>query len=239
MSERQAEPGAEQVLGLFAKWPTPGEVKTRLAAETTAEWAAAVAAAFLGDIIDRLSALPVQRVLAFAPTEAREHFAGLIGNRFSLCPQDHGDLGQRMAGFVRRQLQAGAEAVVLLGTDSPTLPLAHIEQAFTELRRADVVVGPATDGGYYLLGCSRDVPPLFEDIAWGSSRVLRQTIDRLKDPRWRLGLLPPWYDVDTPQDWDMLCGHLMALRRSGIDPGLPLHGTTLFRQEFVERHGIV
>lgn len=208
-------------LGLFAKWPTPGHVKTRLAAETTMEWAAAVAAAFLGDVADRLSILPVRRILVFAPAEARQQFAGLLGDRFALCPQGSGTLGQRLAGFIRGQLEAGAGAVVVLGTDSPTLPLAHVEQAFAELEQADVVVGPATDGGYYLLGCAREVPPIFEDVAWSSSRVLSQTIAHLKDPRWRLAVLPPWYDVDTREDWDMLCGHLAALRRMGIDPGLP------------------
>jgi hypothetical protein len=196
-------------------------VKTRLAADTTAEWAAAVAAAFLGDISDRLSLLSVSRVLVFAPAEAREQFAGLLGDRFALCPQSGGELGQRLSVFLRRQLAVGADAVVVLGTDSPTLPLDLVEQAFAELERADVVLGPATDGGYYLVGCAREVPPIFEDIAWSSPRVLSQTIAHLQDSRWRLALLPPWYDVDTRADWEMLCGHLAALRRMGIDPGLP------------------
>ena len=112
-------------------------------------------------------------------------------------------------------------------TDSPTLPPAFVEQAFAELERADVVLGPATDGGYYLLGCRR-LPPIFDGIAWSGSRVLAETVARLSDPAWRLAVLPPWYDVDTPDDWQMLRGHLAALLRAGVDPDLP-HTLELLR----------
>jgi glycosyltransferase A (GT-A) superfamily protein (DUF2064 family) len=65
------------------------------------------------------------------------------------------------------------------------------------------------------------VPPIFERIAWGGSRLLADTVAALADPQWRVALLPPWYDVDTPADWDALCGHVAALRRCGLDPQLP------------------
>ena len=99
-----------------------------------------------------------------------------------------------------------------------------MQQAFQELERADVVLGPATDGGYYLVGCGRRLPPIFEGVAWSSNRTLGDTIARLTDPAWRLAVLPPWYDVDTPDDWEMLRGHLAAIRRAGLDPGIPVHG---------------
>jgi rSAM/selenodomain-associated transferase 1 len=213
--------GAVAVLGLFAKWPQPGQVKTRLAAATSPSWAARAAEAFLRDGVERLSVLSVQRVLAFAPPSAEPEFRQLVGGWFALLPQTPGDLGSRMASFFAGQLQAGAERVVLLGTDSPTVPLAFIEQAFCELERADVVLGPATDGGYYLIGCARRLPPIFEQITWSSPHVLAQTVAQLTDPAWRLALLPPWYDVDTLEDWWMLQGHLRALRRAGIDPCVP------------------
>src|SRR5262249_47287508 len=153
-------------------------------------------------------------VLAFAPPSATEAFADLVRGRFTLTPQRDGDLGSRMAAFFGEQVQAGAESVVLLGTDSPTVPPAFVEQAFQELEQADVVLGPATDGGYSLIGCARRVPPVFEGISWSGPRVLSQTVARLADPSWRLALLPPWYDVDTLDDWQMLQGHLQALRRA-------------------------
>ena len=209
------------VLGLFAKWPRAGLVKTRLAATVGPERAAAIARAFLLDTLDRLAAIPVRRVVAFAPDEAREDFAALARGRFDLHPQGDGDLGVRMGRFIATEIAVGADAVVLVGADSPTLPREYIERAFAELERADVVLGPATDGGYYLIGCRQRVPPVFEGVRWGGSRVLADTIARLPGADWRLFLLPPWYDVDAPDDWHMLRGHIAALRRAGFDPGVP------------------
>jgi rSAM/selenodomain-associated transferase 1 len=211
-------------LGLFAKQPVPGRVKTRLAAATSADWAARVADAFLRDTIERLAAVPVRRALAYAPPEAEAYFVNLVRGRFVLRPQADGDLGRRLAAFVAEELSAGAERVVLVGADSPTVPPAYLEQAFAALERADVVLGPAMDGGYYLLGCARRLPPLFEGIGWGGHRVLLESVARLSDPSWRLAVLPPWYDVDTLDDWFFLQGHLAALRRAGHDPGLPHTG---------------
>jgi rSAM/selenodomain-associated transferase 1 len=212
---------AVRVLGLFAKRPVAGLVKTRLALATSAEWSAQVAVAFLEDQIDRLSKIDCRRVIVFAPSEAESFFLDPAQGRFELTPQVEGDLGRRMARFLESQFATGASAVVLLGTDSPTMPLEFIDRAFHLLNDHDVVLGPATDGGYYLLGCSRGVPPIFDGIAWGGSTVLEETIARLALTSCRLALLPPWYDVDTPADWQMLRGHLAALRRAGVDPELP------------------
>jgi rSAM/selenodomain-associated transferase 1 len=212
---------AAATLGVFAKWPRPGQVKTRLAAAMSPEWAAQVAMAFLEDTLDRLAPLDIRRVLAFAPAEAEADFARVAGQRFALLAQSEGDLGERMAAFFARCLGDGAERVVLVGTDSPTLPRAHVEMAFAELEHADVVLGPATDGGYCLAGCARQVPPIFEGLDWGGSRVLTDTVARLEHAGLRLALLPPWYDVDTPEDWQMLRGHVAALRLTGIDPCVP------------------
>ncbi len=145
----------------------------------------------------------------------------MVGDRFLLVPQAVGDLGVRLATFLSAELAAGAGSVVILGSDSPTVPLDYVEQAFAELERADVVLGPATDGGYYLVGCARRLPPIFDGIAWSGPDVLGQSVARLSDSAWRLALLPPWYDVDTLEDWQMLRGHLAALRRAGLDPGMP------------------
>jgi rSAM/selenodomain-associated transferase 1 len=210
-----------RVLGLFAKQPLPGQVKTRLAAGSSPEWAAAVANAFLHDLLERLAGVDARRVLVFAPPKAAAYFATVAGGTFEAAPQAEGDLGHRLTVFFAEQLRAGARSVVVLGTDSPTVPLEYVERAFRELERADVVVGPATDGGYYLVGCGRRLPPIFDGIAWGTSHVLADTVARLADERGRLALLPPWYDVDTLDDWQALRGHLAALRRAGIDPGVP------------------
>jgi rSAM/selenodomain-associated transferase 1 len=210
----------QKALGLFAKWPIPGRVKTRLA-PSNAAWGARAAQAFLLDALQRFAAVEAQRVLAFAPAEHEADFAALVADRFLLTPQGDGDLGQRLAAFFAQQFDIGARAVVVIGTDSPTLPVEYVEHAFAELANTDVVLGPATDGGYYLIGCKPDHPPLFDNIAWSSGRVLADTIAALAESRWRLALLPPWYDVDTPEDWELLRGHMAALRRAGIDPAAP------------------
>src|SRR5262249_38779430 len=146
---------AMRVLGLYAKRPDAGRVKTRLAAETSPGWAAAVADAFLRDTADRLAASADRRFLVHDPPAATPLFAELAGGRYDLEPQGPGDLGRRLAAFTARRFEAGAAAVVLVGADSPTVPPAFVERAFEELRAANVVLGPAADGGYYLLGCSR------------------------------------------------------------------------------------
>jgi rSAM/selenodomain-associated transferase 1 len=209
------------VLCVFAKAPRPGIVKTRLAAALGPDRAAAVARAFFLDTIERLSYLDLRRVVAFAPADAEVEFASLVDSRFALTSQGDGDLGQRMQRVLISELKDGGDAVVFIGADSPTLPVAFVEEAFAKLTQHDVVLGPATDGGYYLLGCGPSVPPIFDGIAWGSATVLSETIARLAAPSWRVALLPPWYDVDTPEDWEMLRGHLGALRRAGVATQTP------------------
>ena len=157
----------------------------------------------------------------YAPAEAHDYFSALAAGRFELHLQAAGDLGRRMADFCQHHLGTGNSRVVLVGADSPTLPLDFIEQAFRALHSADVVLGPAMDGGYYLVGLTGELPPIFDGIRWGEATVLADTLSKLADPAWRLALLPPWYDVDTLADWRLLQGHMRAMRRAGIDPGLP------------------
>jgi uncharacterized protein len=208
---------ARSVLGIFAKYPAPGAVKTRLGGSP--EHAAAVARAFLLDVLDRTAAVDAERVVVFAPADLRAEMAHLLGPEVGLVPQTGGDLGDRLERFIGDRLDGGADRVVVIGTDSPTLPAAFITRALEDLAHADLVLGPATDGGYYLVGCRRRLP-IFDGIAWSRDTVLAETIARLSDPRWRLSLLPPWYDVDTPEGWAVLRGHVRAMRRAGIDPGV-------------------
>ena len=208
------------VLGIFAKDPAPGRVKTRLAAATSATLAAKVAEAFLSDTLERCSQVGQQRFLVYAPTSSRAAFAERAGSCYQLEAQAEGDLGNRLAVFLNKHVAAGHH-VVALGGDSPTLPPALVLQAFDLLNQSDIVIGPATDGGYYLIGCARACPPAFVDIPWGGPEVLSATMERVQQAGLRLGLLPPWYDVDTLADLHLLWGRLQAMRRAGIDPQTP------------------
>ncbi len=213
-----AQGNTPNLLGVFAKEPVAGAVKTRLAEASSPEFAAALAEVFLRDIVRRLARIQARRCLVFAPATAGALFAQVGRNAFAVEPQGEGDLGRRMEHFLTRHFESGAQRIVVVGTDSPTLPVPFVAHAFLLLGTADVVLGPATDGGYYLLGCAGKAPPIFHDIDWGSASVLADTIARLRGTTRRLALLPPWYDVDTLNDVRLLVGHIAAMRCAGSDP---------------------
>ncbi len=214
------------VLGIFAKRPDPGSVKTRLAAEFGDEFAAEAAGAMVLDLADlwgseRILEAGGRRVLVFAPDDAGPWFDERIPAGLALQPQVEGDLGDRMKAFFDGEFGDGASRVVLIGSDSPTLDPSIVISAFLTLESRDVVLGPSADGGYYLVGCRPPTPPIFSGPSWGTPGVLEETIHALKDSGLALGVLPPWYDVDTPDDIRSLRGHLRAMRRAGIDPICP------------------
>ncbi|HEV3121151.1 MAG TPA: TIGR04282 family arsenosugar biosynthesis glycosyltransferase [Isosphaeraceae bacterium] len=214
------------VLGVFGKRPEPGAVKTRLASAVGPELAADVHTAMLFDLLDlwdseRFVAPGGRRVLVYSPADAGPWFDPHVPASFALQPQSEGDLGQRLHSFFAGEFEDGATRVVAIGSDSPTLDPTLVISAFLCLESRDLVLGPSTDGGYYLVGCRPPVPPIFEGIDWSTAHVLSQTIDLLRNTRLSLSVLPPWYDVDTLDDLQVLAGHLYAMRRSGLDPGLP------------------
>jgi len=201
------------LLGIFAKHWEPGKVKTRLAHKIGESHAATLHALFVATLIERLAAVGQRRVVAFWPPEAQACFAGVVQDRWELLPQTSGDLGQRMQAFFVKGL-AWAERVVLIGSDSPDLPVNTLTQAFEALAERDVVLGPAADGGYYLLGIARRMPPIFERIAWSSTDVWSQTTARLKAAGTVWHELPPWYDVDEPADLTALRKRLPAAAKT-------------------------
>lgn len=214
------------VLGIFGKQPEAGRVKTRLAAAFGEEFAAELHEAMLFDLLecwgsDRFLAPGGRRVLVYAPDDAGPWFDERVPTCFALQPQADGDLGRRMREFFEGEFEDGAERVVVIGSDSPTLDPSIVISAFLCLEGRDVVLGPSTDGGYYLVGCRPPVPPIFEGIDWSTSNVLAGTIGRLRDTGLSLSVLPPWYDVDTPDDWRTMTGHVLGLKRAGMSPGLP------------------
>jgi rSAM/selenodomain-associated transferase 1 len=218
--ESKAMDRHSNLLGIFAKQPAAGQVKTRLAQATSVEWAGRVAEALLGDTLDRFSAVAGHRAVVFAPVEAAAYFAELTRGRFELIVQADGDLGDRLRHFFTATRQRGFANVIAVGADSPTLPTEYIEQAFRLLAKHDVVIGPAFDGGYYLIGASAALS-LFDAIPWSTAGVLEATVERVRSASASLALLPPWYDVDGLDDWALLRGHVLAMRQAEIDPGVP------------------
>lgn len=214
------------VLGILGQKPVPGQVKPQLIEEHGPEVAAEIHEAMLFDILDTWDSEAVlnpggRRVLVYGPTNAGPWFDPRVPASFALQPQAEGGPGARLHAFFAGEFEDGAARVVVIGSDSPTLDPTIVVTAFLCLEGRDVVLGPSSGGGYYLVGARASAPPIFDGIDWGTPRVLGQTVDRLKDTGLSLSILPPWYEVETPDSWRMLAGHLRALRRAGLDPGLP------------------
>jgi hypothetical protein len=135
-----------------------------------------------------------------------------------LWPQPDGELGEKISGFFETHLTENSDRAILIGSDSPTLPREFLERAFRELESNDVVIGPATDGGYYLIGMRFPARSIFTQIEWSGPQVLEQTVFLIQNHQLTLAVLPPWYDVDTLEGLQLLKGHLQALKLAGIAP---------------------
>lgn len=206
MNDDQQPANSSDCLGVFAKYWQPGKVKTRLATSLGEHKAARIYEAFVAATIARLSAIECSRVLAYSPAEApiREKFEAVSMCNWQLQPQSSGDLGERITAFFDGQFAAGAQRVLLLGTDSPNVPLVEVQEAFEHLKTSDVVLGPTSDGGYYLVGAARETPPIFENISWSTSQVLPETVRRLDQAGISYTQLDVWYDVDELFDLHQL-----------------------------------
>jgi rSAM/selenodomain-associated transferase 1 len=213
------------VLVVFARDPVPGRVKTRLAPVLGDGGAAALHAAFVRDLCERLvGAGPWEVTVAADPGPDTPFFKELAAALpVAVTAQGDGDLGARMARGLRHALEAGADAALLIGTDLPTLPVGHLRAALEALGGAPLVLGPSVDGGYYLVGARRDAlddwdritEGLFTGIPWGADTVLLDTLGRANGVPVTLG--PAWYDVDDPPDLERLRRHLAC----GAGPDLP------------------
>jgi len=184
---------------VFAKYPEPGKVKTRLASTIGAELAALLYSEFIRATFSLAQQIKAAaRFVTFTPAEKERALRELFPGPFQWFAQiDSADLGARIHHAVRRVQQIGYSQVLTIGTDSPSLPAEYFDQAAAALETHDLVLGPATDGGYYLIGLNdAPLPELFTGIDWSTERVLHQTLTRAEQLRMSAHLLPSWYDVD-------------------------------------------
>ena len=197
-------------LGLFAKRPVPGAVKTRLAAAIGADSAARFYEASLRTLLSRVQGLDLRRVIAHAGGSDvdRAWFRQFEG--YELWSQPAGGLGEILAAWFDFACAAD-DRVLVIGSDSPTLPLEYIRDAIVALDSHDCVIGPAHDGGYYLLGLQRPVPQLLEGIEWSGPQVFSQTLERAAEQGLRVIQLPAWNDIDEVADLPLLHEQLMRL----------------------------
>jgi len=183
------------ILGVFAKQPVPGQCKTRLCPPLSLSEAAQFYRCCLRETVARLQCSDGSYELAICYAGERawfeREFPGVL-----LVPQQGADLGARMATALSDFLQQGYRQAVLVGSDAPDLPQTLVEQAFTTLRRADVVLAPAADGGYLLIGESIHQPDLFRDIAWSTDQVFSATWQRIEQRNISAVQLTGWEDLD-------------------------------------------
>ena len=140
---------------IFAKSPIPGEVKTRLIPYITPTEAAELYKAFVTDIISNAYKLKCERVtIAYTPSNAEATFHSICGQSVNYLPQKGHNLGERMRNAFMYSFDKGSQRTVIIGTDSPTLPLSYIRDAFDALKEVPITIGPTFDGGYYLIGLS-------------------------------------------------------------------------------------
>jgi rSAM/selenodomain-associated transferase 1 len=205
-----------RTLAVFARAPELGRVKTRLCPPFTGDEAVRFHRALVEDTLDHLGKLErpdLSRVLLLSRPLLQATDLD-IPRGWTVGIQAPGDLGEKLSSFFQGAFRREVRRVLVLGSDSPTLPLKVIEDAFEDLERVDVTLGPATDGGYYLIGARLFIPELFHGISWGTQEVLRQTRQVLDRLGHRYHLLVPWYDVDRPADLDKLREEIAFLARA-------------------------
>lgn len=200
---------------LLTKAPIPGEVKTRLTPCLTDGEAARLHEAFVRDTVSLLSQLKgVEKYIACHPGESDPFFEKLGEDLdFKFVNQGEGDLGDRLKRVLAKLSAQGFDEIVVIGSDSPTLPPDRIDAAFDQLAESKLVLGPSLDGGYYLIGFSGALPEVFDDINWGTETVFEETVRCAEKNGDSCAILPYWYDVDTMQELRFLAIHLEGLPR--------------------------
>ncbi|MGH7126514.1 MAG: TIGR04282 family arsenosugar biosynthesis glycosyltransferase [Stellaceae bacterium] len=206
-------------MAVMAKAPRSGEVKTRLIPPLTAEEAATLSICFLKDITANFMAaswsVPIAGYIAFSPPESEALFRKLVRPEIDLLASRRIGLGHSLLDATEDLLAMGYDGACLVNSDSPTLPTSILVEAAEALRAPGdrVVLGPASDGGYYLIGLKQPHRRLFEDIAWSTERVFRQTAERAASIALDVVTLPRWYDVDDATSLGWLVREVLAGER--------------------------
>lgn len=192
----------KQVLIVFLKYPEPGRVKTRLARDIGWKNASLIYSEIAQSVIGKVSKSSEYKTLIFFdPPEKKEDVRRWLKNaNLNLLPQEGNPLGERMLNAFEKAFSLGAKSAVIIGTDCMEVSDKTVLEAFQALREVDAVLGPARDGGYYLLGLNRAFPWIFKDIKWSTSLVLSQTIKKIEEKKLRFKLLKTLTDIDTVRD---------------------------------------
>jgi uncharacterized protein len=229
-------------LGLMAKAPIAGEVKTRLVPPLKTGEAAALNICFLRDMMANIKSITETEaatgLVVYTPAGSESAFDGLLPIGFELLAQRGTSLGERLCNATDDLLRQGYTAVCLINSDSPTLPGSRLIRAIEALSTDGdrVVLGEAEDGGYYLIGLKHAHRNLFNEIAWSTSDVLARTKQRAAEIDLPVELLPPWYDVDDAETLNQLCEELFVT--SSSDVAYFAHHTRAFLESIIKTEGV-
>jgi rSAM/selenodomain-associated transferase 1 len=194
---------------ILCKTPMPGKSKTRLSPPLRPEECAAISACFIRDLTTTIGELArdgdVTGYAVYTPVGSENALRALLPDHFELAPQREGGFGVRLLQGITDLLDVGHDGAILINSDSPTLPRSILRVAVDALRQGDnVVLSPAFDGGYTLIGLSKPHRRLFEDIPWSTDSVYRLTLERAREIGLPVVNVPGWYDVDDQESLRML-----------------------------------
>jgi rSAM/selenodomain-associated transferase 1 len=190
---------ARDLLIIFVKAPRAGHVKTRIAEAIGPQPACDAYLALVAILIGNLRTLPNVQV-RYSPDDAYLEIPQWVQPAWTTAPQGGGDLGERLKAAFRAGFAAGAERIVIIGSDSPDIRREDIESAWEALAHQDAVIGPAEDGGYWLIGLRSEQPSLFENIPWSSPKVFEATMTCARAAKLSIQTLRQLPDIDTIED---------------------------------------
>lgn len=216
MQQKHENP-SKSIIQFFVKIPEKVNVKTRLASEIEKDSALLLYKNFVSDIIDVLMSGKTPFRICFFPQDSKDEIRKWLGNSFKFLPQKGDDLGERMRNAFLQSFSEGFEKTIIIGSDLPDIKNSIIDEAFSSLESNDAVIGPAFDGGYYLIGLKRGItmPDIFSGIRWSTDSVFRETINILKRSGLKVHILPELRDIDTMEDL-----YAFYMRNKGTEPGV-------------------
>jgi rSAM/selenodomain-associated transferase 1 len=213
-------PAHKQCVLFFTKWPQAGQVKTRLGADIGTTQGTQLYTYFVEDLAEQLHQTQSETICCYHPVDREDAFQAWLGPQFHYHAQPSAGLGERMEHAFGHAYDRGFDRVIVIGSDSPDLPASLLDLALESLRSHDAVIGPADDGGYYLIGFGRDHfrPSVFRNIEWSTESVFSQTMSHLHQIGVHTKVLAQRQDVDTGTD-------LLQLVRNSKDTPFALSKT--------------
>jgi len=195
----------KKTIVIMTKVPQAGKVKTRLQPYLTARQSAEISVCFLQDTEAKAKTVAQNLIIAFSPIEMKNLLIDILQTEPILVEQKGENLGERMFHAFEFAFLHDSDAVVMIGTDSPTVPAEFIKRAFAFLEtKADAVLGKTKDGGFYLIGLRKLESAIFENVEWSSPKSFEQTKQNIENLNLKLREIPVWYDVDTSEDLERL-----------------------------------